>query len=408
MPQFQYKATRSDGQILEGRLEGADRQSIARQLQSQGAIPIQIQEAGAAKPATGAPTPRRSWSFGRSSGQIVDFFTLELSTLLRAGLPLSQALETMSELSEDAAVKELIQSINTAVRSGRALSDALHSVDAGFDDFYCNMVRAGESSGALGIALERLVTFRTARRQLFQSITSALIYPAILLVLAIAAVAVMLAFVVPQFTQMFADAGRDLPLLTRIVAGAGELVTNWWWLMLLMGGAAAWWLRRDWRSPAGRARWDAWLLNSRIVGPLVQKIATARFARTLSTLLENGVHLVPALEISKQIAGNVVMSRALSRVSQRVREGMGLAGPLAETRVLPAMATQLIRVGEKSGRLEMMLGQVAEIYEREVETTMKRLLTFAEPVIIITIALVITVIILSVVLMILESNDLAF
>lgn len=407
MPLYQYKAARSDGEIVEGQLESIDRQAVARQLQSKGNMPISITEAGVQK-APGEGATRGIRLSRRNSSQTVDFFTLELTTLLRAGLPLSQALETMGDLADDPDIKKLISEINAAVRSGRSLSDALQASNAGFDDFYCNMVRAGESSGALDMALERLVTFRTNRRQMVQSITSALIYPSILLVLAVVAVGVMLAFVVPQFTQMFADAGRELPLLTRIVAGAGELVTNWWWLMLLGGAALVWWLRQDWKSPAGRARWDTWMLNSRILGPLVQKIATARFARTLSTLLENGVHLVPALEISRQIAGNVVMSKALSLVSQRVREGMGLAAPLVETRVFPAMATQLIRVGEKSGRLELMLAQVADIYEREVETTMKRLLTFAEPVIIITIALVITVIILSVVLMILESNDLAF
>ena len=406
MATYHYKAARGDGQVVEGKMEAHDRDGVVRSLQAQGNIPIQIESAVPVAP--GAPRARAGWRPSQSASTTVDFFTLELSTLLRAGLPLTQALDTLSELVEDPALAEMIQSINKAVRGGQSLSDALEQSNAGFDRFYCNMVRAGESSGALDLALERLASFRANRRELRQSLISALIYPAILLIMAIVAVAVLLAFVVPQFTQMFADAGRELPLLTRIVSGAGELVTRWWWLMLLSLGALVWWLRNDWESPDGRARWDARLLQTPMVGSLISKLATARFARTLSSLLENGVHLVPALDIARQIVGNVVIAQALALTAQRVREGMGLAAPLAESQAFPALATQLIKVGESSGRLEMMLSQVADIYEREVQTSLKRLLTLAEPIIIITIALVITVIILSVVLMILESNDLAF
>jgi general secretion pathway protein F len=406
MPTFNYKAARSDGEIVEGSLDAHDREGVARSLQAQGSIPIQIEVAGADKPTVLRRNGQRRR--GRASGATIDFFTLELATLLRAGLPLAQALETIAELAEEPALAEMTASINDAVRGGKSLSKALEKTNAGFDDFYRNMVRAGESSGALDLALERLASFRAGRRELRQSLISALIYPAILLVLALTAVAVMLAFVVPQFTEMFAEAGRDLPLLTRIVAGAGELVTDWWWLMLLMIGALGWWIHRDWQTPAGRSRWDAWLLKIPLVGTLVRNLATTRFARTLSTLLENGVHLVPAMDIARQIVGNSVIARGLALATQRVREGMGLAKPLAQSAVFPALATQLIRVGESSGKVELMLAQVAEIYEREVQNTLKRLLTLAEPIIIITIALLITVIIMSVVLMILESNNLAF
>lgn len=406
MTTFSYKAARGDGHVVEGTLEAHDRDSAARTLQAQGSVPIQIQHARVEQAKTGSAKKRRP--LFRSPAATIDFFTLELATLLRAGLPLAQALDTLADLADDPAFVEMIRSINESVRSGLSFSDALQQSEAGFDRFYCNMVRAGESSGALDLALERLATFRTSRRELRQSLISALIYPAILLILAILAVTVMLAFVVPQFTEMFAEAGRELPLLTRIVAGAGELVTGWWWLILLVLGGLGWWLYRDLHSPAGRARWDGILLTAPLVGPLTRKLATARFTRTLSSLLENGVHLVPALDIARQVAGNVVIARALALAAQRVREGMGLAGPLAEARIFPPLATRLIKVGESSGRLEMMLAQVADIYEREVQTSLRRLLTLAEPVIIIGIALIITVILLSVVLMILESNDLAF
>ncbi len=406
MPLFQYKAAREDGQVVEGRIEAPDRDNAARTLQGQGNIPIQIDEAGQ-QPAQFLRPAKRTGS--RQVGNAdIDLFTLELATLLRAGLPLGQALDTMAGLTESPAMAQIADAVNTAVRGGKPLSTAIEQADPGFDRFYCNMVRAGESSGALDIALDRLAAFRANRREMRQALTSALLYPAILLSLALVAVAVLLAFVVPQFTQLFAEAGRELPLLTRIVAGAGELVTGWWWLMLLLLGGLIWWLRRDWRDPAGRARWDARLLRMPLVGPLIRKLQTARFARTLSTLLASGVNLLAAMEIAKEIVGNTVMAKALDHVARRVREGEGLARPLAEAAVLPALATQLIKLGETSGKLEHLLSQIADIYERDVQTMLKRLLTLAEPAIIITIALLVTVIILSVVLMILESNNLAF
>lgn len=406
MPIFRYKAARVDGQVDEGRIEAQDRDSVARTLQRQGKIPIQIDST---IPEVIAATPAaRLWP--RRSGGVadIDLFTLELATLLRAGLPLAQALDTLTGLADNPAMAKIAGDVNTAVRGGKPLSIALEQADHGFDRFYCNMVRAGESSGALDVALEQLSDFRTNRRELRQALLSALLYPSILLALALIAVAVLLAFVVPQFTQLFAEAGRELPLLTRIVAGAGELVTGWWWLMLLSLAAVIWWLRRDWADPAGRARWDARLLRLPLIGSLTRKLQTARFSRTLATLLAGGTHLLPALDISREIVGNAVMAQALGHVTRRVREGEGLAKPLAEAAILPTLATQLIRLGETSGRLEPLLAQVADIYERDVQSTLKRLLTLAEPVIIITIALLVTVIILSVVLMILESNNLAF
>ena len=407
MPTFYYKAAKADGQVLEGRLEAGDRDGVARLLQAQGSIPLQIDDAAPISAPTSKPS-QRPWQRRSVTGTDIDLFTLELSTLLAAGLPIGQALDTLIKLTENPAMSAVVEEIGGAVRGGQSLATALEESHPGFDRFYCNMVQAGESSGALDLALERLAAFRAARRELRQSLISALIYPTILLVLAMIAVAVLLAFVVPQFTQLFADAGRELPLLTRIVVCAGDLVVNWWWLMLLSVIAAGWWLRNDWRSIEGRRRWDAWLLRVPLVGPLILKLNTARFSRTLSTLLGNGVNLLAALEIACEVVGNTVVANAVNRAARRVREGQGLATSLQETNALPSLATQLIGLGERSGKLPPLLDQVAGIFERDTQTSLKRLLTLAEPAIIISVALLITVIILSVVLMILESNNLAF
>ncbi len=206
MPLFRYKAARNDGTVIDGQLEAADEQRAAQVLQAQGHVPIQIDSA-VGQAASGVTSQVRRSS--KANAATIDFFTLELATLLRAGLPLAQALETLTGLADSPAMAELAESVNTLVRDGQSLSNALEQTHPGFDAFYCNMVRAGESSGALDLALERLAEFRASRRELRNSLISALIYPVILLVMALIAVAVLLAFVVPQFTQMFADAGRD-------------------------------------------------------------------------------------------------------------------------------------------------------------------------------------------------------
>jgi general secretion pathway protein F len=270
------------------------------------------------------------------------------------------------------------------------------------------MVRAGEASGALDLALERLAEFKQRARELRESIVSSLFYPAILIVLAIIAVAIMLAFVVPRFTEMFAEAGRELPLLTRIVVGIGSGVEQFWWLILLAIAGLVVWVRRQLADPVARERWDAQFLRLPLAGALIGKIEAGRFTRTLGTLLKNGVSLPAAIDIAKEIIGNRVIARALVQVAQRVRQGEPLSRALTEAAVLPPLTTQLLKVGEETGHLERMLEQLAEIYDREVRTDIQRALTLGEPLIILLIAGLITVIILSIVLAVIETNNLAF
>jgi len=270
------------------------------------------------------------------------------------------------------------------------------------------MVRAGEASGALDLALERLAEFKGRARELKDSVVSALFYPAILIVLAIVAVAIMLAFVVPRFTEMFAEAGRQLPLLTRMVVGVGSAVEHWWWLMLAAIAGFVFWVRRELRDPVSLERWHAQVLRLPIAGTLTGKIEAGRFTRTLGTLLRNGVSLPAAIDIAREIVNNRVIARGLAQVAMRVRQGERLSHALTEAAVFPALTTQLLKVGEETGHLERMLEQLAEIYEREVRTDIQRALTLGEPVIILVIAGFITVIILSIVLAVIETNNLAF
>jgi len=407
MPVFSYKAARSDGEVIEGRVDATDSRAVAQRLQAEGQTPIQITEYQGDRVERPA---RLSFSWQRSSlnQRDIELFTLQLSNLLRAGLSLGSALETLSRLAEKPAMQEMVQNLNQAIRRGESLSAALTQTNPLFDRFYLNMVRAGESAGALDLALQSLSEFKTKSREMRESLISSLIYPGILLTLALVAVAVMLAFVVPQFTEMFNEAGQDLPVLTRIVAGTGELITGWWWLMLALAAGGFYMLRRYWETPAGRQAMDNQLLRLPIAGNLQLKVETARFTRTLSTLLKSGVSLLVAIDIAKETVGNRVVSQMLERTASRVRQGEGLGKPLAESRIFPTLATQLIQVGERSGNLEPMLDQVAEIYEREVETGLQRLLGLVEPAIIVFIGVFVSIIILSIVMLILASNDLVF
>ena len=363
MPWFNYKAARDDGEVIEGRLDAPDRSALARRLQADGQVPILIEEFRG-----GIEKGRSNLFAGLLPSKVgpkdVEYFTLQLATLLRAGLSLDKALETMGRLSDKPPMKELITGLGQEIRRGASLSAALERHPRHFDRFYLNMVRAGEATGAMEMALERLAEFTSRSRELRETVVSSLFYPAILIVLACVAMAVMLGFVVPQFTEMFADAGRQLPLLTRIVVAAGEFIQSFWWAILAAIGGLVYWLRQDYASTLGRERWDARMLRAPLVGELITKIEAGRFTRTLSTLLGNGVSLLTAMDIAKEIVSNRIIAQGLTRVATRVRRGEGLSRPLAEADVFPGLTNQLIRVGEETGRLEHMLEQLAEIYDR--------------------------------------------
>lgn len=406
MPRYQYKAARSDGEVIEGQIDASDPKAAAQRLQAEGQTPLQISEFN--KSSLPGSTAGLSFRRERLSAKDLELFTLQLSTLLRAKLPLAQALDTLHQLAEKMPVKTLAGDINDAVRRGDSLSNAMEASSSLFDRFYLNMVKAGEATGALDLALESLASFKTNAREMRESLISSLIYPGILLTLALVAVAVLLAFVVPQFTSLFDQAGRDLPLLTRIVAGAGEIVTHWWWAILGAIALAVFAIRQQWQTPQGQEKRDYRLLRLPIAGTLILKLETARFTRTLATLLQNGVPLLTAMDIAKEIVSNRVVAKSLVHAAQRVRQGESLSAPLADSRQLPDLAIQLIQVGEQTGELEHMLGQLADIYEKEVETGLKRLLSLVEPMIIVMVALFVSVIILSVVMLIMASNDLVF
>ena len=409
MPLYRYKAVTPGGEVATGELEAANQAEIVDRLRDRGMMPMQIGES--ARTATGPVRrgrgARRRWfAPKRVTRDHLIGLTRELSTLLNAGLPLDRALEMLIGVSIAPPVTALLQGIRDDVRGGRSLSQALEARREVFSRFYVNIVRAGEAGGALGDVLGRLAETMERNKETRESVKSALIYPTILVGVAAVSVVVLLIFVVPQFEHTFAQAGKALPLATAVVVALGSFFRHWWWAVLLGILALAWWLPRRLARPAVRGRVDARLLRLPIVGDLVTKIEVARFARTLSTLLANGVTLLSGLAIVKETMGNGVLAGALDGVIARLREGKGFGRPLADTGLYPRLATQMILVGEESGRLEEMLARVADVYDREVQTAVKRFLAVLEPALILSLAVMIGGIVFSILLGVMGMSEL--
>jgi len=411
MPLFRYKAVAPGGAVSVGELDAANEGEILDRLRDQGLMPMQVApaQAGAvAAPARGeARAPRRSlFAKKRFSGEQLMAFTRELATLLRAGLPLDRALETLIGLTSTPYAATFLQGIRDEVRGGKAMSQALDARREVFNRFYVNIVRAGEAGGALATVLTRLADTMERNKDLRETVKSALIYPIILIGVAVSSVMILLIYVVPQFQQTFSQAGKALPLPTEVVIFVGTFLKKWWWAMIAFVALVVLWARRKLREPRFRRRFDARVLKLPVLGDLLVKIEVARFSRTLATLLGNGVTLLSALSIVKETLGNLVLSASLDGVTARLREGKGFGRPLLDTGLWPKLATQMILVGEESGRLEEMLGRVADVYDREVQVSVKRFLAILEPALILGLAVLIGGIVFSILLGVMGMSEL--
>ncbi len=294
------------------------------------------------------------------------------------------------------------------MRGGATFSAALEAQDAQFSKLYVNMVRAGEASGALAEVLSRLADYLERTAELRGTVTSALVYPAILLVVAGLSVIMLLVFVVPQFTVLFEDMGAALPLPTRIVVGAGDLVRGYWWALLVLIAVAALLIERWLQNTDNRRRFDYRVMALPLFGDLIWKMETARLCHTLSTLLKNGLPLLSGLNLAKEVVSNRKIGDGLSEAAEDLKHGRGIAEPLTTRAVLPELALQMIRVGEESGTLDAMLAKVADIFDRETRLSVQRMLTLLEPALIIGLGIVVAGIIISILMAILGANELVF
>ena len=388
MPIFTYRSTTMDGAVSEGVIDAPDKKAAIERLRSTGVIPLEVK----------APADqglRMRVGFLRRKVDLVAF-TAELSTLLAAGLTLETALGVLADISAQRGLKEIVQSLLKSIRGGIPFSDALQKHPDVFPRLYINMVRAGESGGVLDVILERLNEFLESSKELKDNILSAMIYPTILLVTGGASIIILLTFVLPRFSVIFAELGSSLPLSTQVLLAASDILKSYGWLLLVAAGAAGALFNRALATERGRYRWDA--LKLRLLEDVIKKLETARFCRTLGTLLASGVPLLQALHNSREVIGNRVIALAVEAVSRGAKEGRGIHDPLSRSGVFPELALSMIKVGEETGTLDRMLLQVAVTYEKILKQAVKRFMSLVEPVMILIMGLVIGFIVISMLL----------
>ncbi|MGJ4804814.1 type II secretion system protein XpsF [Luteimonas sp. SDU82] len=392
MPLYRYKALNSRGETLDGQMEAANDAEVALRLQEQGHLPVETRLASDAG-GTSWRSLLRSKPF---AGQRLVQFTQQLATLLGAGQPLDRALTILLELPEEPAAKRTVSEIRDAVRGGSTLSGALERQHGTFSRLYINMVRAGEAGGSLEETLQRLADYLERSRLLRGRVVNALIYPVILLAMVGLSMMFLLGYVVPQFAAMYESLDAPLPLFTKIVLALGMFVRDWWIVLLAVPALALWWLDRRLRDAAFRTRFDGWLLRQRLVGPMMARLETARLARTLGTLLRNGVPLMSALGIGRTVVGNRVLAGDVEAAAEDVKNGIGLSAALGKGKRFPRLALQMVQVGEESGALDAMLLKTADTFEQETGQALDRMLAALVPAVTMVLALVVMAVILAV------------
>jgi general secretion pathway protein F len=332
--------------------------------------------------------------------------TQQLATLVEAGMPLDRALSILEELAPNPRVKAVVADLLHSVRGGTSLSDALAKHHPRpFSRLYINMVRAGEKGGVLEATLRRLAEFQEARQAFTEAIVSALIYPVVISTVGAGAIVFLMTFVIPRFATIFADMGQAIPLPTQILLSTSLVLQSYWWVgaLVLVGAILGW---RLWTGTAdGRLQWDRLLLRLPLVGALLTRVETARFARTLGTMLRSGVPVLGALAVVGDIMTNQIIGRAVHRVSDSVKRGGTVAAAMQEHTPFPALAIHMVRVGEETGRLEDMLLKTAETVEGDVRSELRRLIGLLEPAIILAMGVVVAFIVVAMLLAIFSINE---
>jgi type IV pilus assembly protein PilC len=332
-----------------------------------------------------------SFSLKRKSVSTRDIviFTRQFATMINAGLPLVQSLDILAKQTENPALSEVTRQVVYDVESGHTLADAFSKHPKAFTDLYVNMVAAGEAGGILDTILLRLATFLEKNDALVRKVKGAMVYPGVIFTVAAVAVAVLLIFVIPTFQAMFASVNLELPLPTRIVIGASQLLINYWWVILLVIGLSVFGIRKYYATDDGKKRIDQMLLNAPVLGDLLRKSAVSRFTRTLGTLISSGVSILDGLEITAKTAGNRVIHDAVMASRNSIAGGETIAAPLEKSKVFPPMVISMIAVGEQTGGLDEMLSKIADFYDDEVDVAVGALLSLMEPIMIVVLGVIV-------------------
>lgn len=375
MPVFTFTGTDSQGKRISGERLGDSKAAVTMQLRRERITPGAIKEKGKefALPKLGT---------GKVPIKDIAVFFRQFSVMIDAGLPLVQCLEILAANQENLFFQKCLTGVRTTVEGGSTLSNAMRQYPKIFDDLTTNMIEAGEAGGILDTILQRLATYVEKNVKLKSAVKSALIYPVSVISIAGLVVGALLKFVVPIFANMFASMSVDLPLPTKIVIGLSNFVKDWWWVVVALLVVVFVGIKTIRKDPKGRYALDKFMLGMPVIGPVLRKIAVARFTRTLGTLITSGVPILEGLAITARTSGNAVLEVALMKVRKAVEEGRTIVDPLKESGVFPNMVTQMIGVGEATGAMDAMLQKIADFYEDEVDAATKNMLTLLEPIMI--------------------------
>ena len=410
MPQFSYKARKRSGELVEGVLEVADRAAALVQIQRSGLFPIAVDSAKAGAVAAGKPAAQAvnlaSFLPPSISAQMeqkrkpklqeLATFTTQLANLLNSGMPLTVALNSMTHLETKGIPAEVSRELKQEVTEGKSLSDAMAKQPQIFTDLYINMVRAGETSGSLVPVLRRMAKHFQQFADVQGTFKSAMIYPAMVIVVGILLVTFFMTVMMPKFIDIFEGFNIPLPLPTRFLIGTSRMFTNYWWLMGLLGLAAVVVFKRFQSSPAGARKLDEWRMKAPVFGKVVKINLFGQFARTLGTLLQNGVPVLTALKITEQVMSNSLIKEAIAKTREAVTDGKTLAQPLAQSKLFPQLLVDLVRIGEETGDVPGALNNLADTYESELVIALRVMSDLIGPVLIIFMALIVGFLLLSI------------
>ncbi len=408
MPVYAYKGLNPTGRTVGGIIDADSPKGARAKLRRSGIYPIDVSEERGAKAVTA--TTKTSFEFAalfeRITPQDLALMTRQLATLVGAGLPLVECLSALIDQVDNARQKRILSQVREKVVEGGTLADALKAHPRIFNDLFVNMVRAGEASGALEVVLVRLAEYTERSAELRGKVRSALTYPILMAFVGSGILLFLLSYVVPKLTRIFTETHASLPALTIVLLAISGFAQSYWWVIVGVAVFATVGVRLSMRTPTGRLRFDRSVLRIPYFGKLVRKVALARFARTLSTLLEGGIPLLQSLDIVKNVVNNMVLRNAIESGRDSIREGHSIADPLKKSGVFPPLLTHMIGVGEKSGELEQMLGRAADAYDNEVEASVNALSSVMEPMIVLFMGAIVLFIVLAVMLPIFELNQL--
>ncbi|OFZ01491.1 MAG: type II secretion system protein GspF [Bdellovibrionales bacterium GWC1_52_8] len=401
-PIFDFRAYSAEGKPQKGIIEAENQKSARQKLKKRGLMVTEIVEKNAAKPSSSQGVP----FFGnRVSVQEVSLMTRQLASLVKANIPLVEALNALVEQTENERLKVVLAQVRQDVNEGSSLARATGAHPKVFDNIFINMIEAGESSGTLGLVLMRLAELKEAQMRLRSKVVSGMTYPILMMSVAMILMIVIFTFVIPKLTQVFESMNRPLPPVTKGLIFISDIVVNWWPLIIMAVAFGVWSFRRYINSAVGRPKWDAFKLRMPVFGSLVRMIAVTRFSSTMATLLGSGVPILPAMNIARNLIDCAPIAKAVAEARENITEGQSIAEPLRRSGEFPPMVIHMIAIGEKTGELPDMLKNVSSTYEDQINSKIESLTSLLEPIMIIAMGGVVGFIVISVIMPLLQMTN---